>query len=230
MSDHHGMDVDWSTVKNVISKYTYGVLFDDAGDENSLIKFRKVTDNDISTVRSSLAENRAMTYTDLQRRLADTGTSISKATVQRGIKEAGYTASSPRYCQMIRDVNKETRVTFCKQLVADSENFADIIFTDECTVQLHDNKVVIYRLKDEVALPIPKPKHPLKLYVWGGISRRGTTPLLIFDRIFKSDFFIEKILNQTLLPFIQSIFPDKPSFSTRQRSETSFQTSQRIHD
>lgn len=88
MSDHHGMDVDWSTVKNVISKYTYGVLFDDAGDENSLIKFRKVTDNDISTVRSSLAENRAMTYTDLQRRLADTGTSISKATVQRVIKEA----------------------------------------------------------------------------------------------------------------------------------------------
>lgn len=109
--------MDWSTVKNVISKYTYGVLFDDAGDENSLIKFRKVTDNDISTVRSSLAENRAMTYTDLQRRLADTGTSISKATVQRGIKEAGYTASSPRYCQMIRDVNKETRVTFCKQLL-----------------------------------------------------------------------------------------------------------------
>jgi hypothetical protein len=75
---------------------------------------------------------------------------------------------------MIRDINKEKRVTFCKQLVADSENFADIIFTDECTVQLHDNKIVIYRLKDEVALP--KPKHPLKLHVWGGISRRGTTP------------------------------------------------------
>jgi len=81
LSDHHGVDVDWSTVKNVISKYKSGVLFDDAGDENSFTKFRKVTDNDISTVRSSLAENRAMTSTDLQRRLADTGTSISKATV-----------------------------------------------------------------------------------------------------------------------------------------------------
>jgi hypothetical protein len=56
---------------------------------------------------------------------------------------------------MIRNVNKEKRVTFCKQLVADSENFVDIIFTDECTVQLHDNKVVIYHLKDEVVPPIP---------------------------------------------------------------------------
>ena len=59
--DHHGVDVDYSTVKNVISKYKYDVLFDDAGDENSFIKFRKATDNDMSTVRSSLAENRAMT-------------------------------------------------------------------------------------------------------------------------------------------------------------------------
>ena len=84
-------------------------------------------------------------------------------------------------CQMIRNVNKEKWVTFCKQLVADSENFVDIIFTDECTVQLHDNKVVIYHLKDEVVPPIPKPKHPLRLHAWGGISRQGTTPLLIFD-------------------------------------------------
>jgi hypothetical protein len=79
-------------------------------------------------------------------------------------------------------------------------------------VQLHDNKVVIYRLKDEVAPPIPKPKHPIKLYVWGSISRRGTTSSLIFDGILKSHFFVEKILNQTLLPFIQSIFPEKHRF------------------
>jgi hypothetical protein len=39
---------------------------------------------------------------------------------------------------MIRNVNKEKRVTFCKQLVADSENFVDIIFTDECTVFSHE--------------------------------------------------------------------------------------------
>jgi hypothetical protein len=113
---------------------------------------------------------------------------------------------------MIRNVNKEKRVTFCKQLVADSENFVDIIFTDECTVQLHDNKVVIYHLKDEVVPPIPKPKHPLRLHAWGGISRQGTTPLLIFDGILKSDFFVEKIVNQTFLPFKQSIFPDKHRF------------------
>jgi len=36
--------------------------------------------------------------------------------------------------------------------------------------------------------------------------------LLIFDGILKSNFFVEKIFNQTLLPFIQSIFPNKHRF------------------
>ncbi|CAC5416476.1 unnamed protein product [Mytilus coruscus] len=68
------------------------------------------------------------------------------------IDSAGYTASTPRYGQMIREANKLKRVEFCKQLIAVNEQFDDIIFTDEATVQLHDNKVVIYRRKDHVVL------------------------------------------------------------------------------
>ncbi|CAC5364756.1 unnamed protein product [Mytilus coruscus] len=113
---------------------------------------------------------------------------------------------------MIREVNKVKRVDFCTQLVLDNDNFNDIVFTDECTVQLHDNKVVVYRLRNESATPIPQPKHPLKVHVWGGISRRGTTRLLIFDGILKSDFFVENILEKTLLPFIKSVYPDGHRF------------------
>ncbi|VDH93368.1 Hypothetical predicted protein [Mytilus galloprovincialis] len=135
LSNQHGIDVNWSTVRNIILKYKSGDLFADPNSD--FIKFRKVTDGDI---------------------------------------------------------------------------FNNIIFTDECTVQLHDNKVVIYRLRDQVAQPIPQPKHPFKLHVWGGISRRGTTRLLIFDGILRSDFFVDKILRQTLLPFIQDVYPDKHRF------------------
>ena len=85
---------------------------------------------------------------------------------------------------MIRDVNKEKRIEFCSTLISTKEDFADIIFTDESTIQLHDNKVVVYRLKDSSAQPIPKPKHSLMIHVWGGISRRGTTSLLIFEGIY----------------------------------------------
>jgi transposase len=123
-----------------------------------------------------------------------------------------YTASSPRYCQMIRGPNKEKRVHFCNQLVTSNDNFADVIFTDECTVQLHDNKVVVYCLIDEAAPPIPKPKHAFRVHVWGGISHRGTTRHLIFDGIPRSSFFVDKILRQTLLPFMDAVYPDGHRF------------------
>jgi len=124
------------------------------------------------------------------------------------IHEVGYSTSSPRYAQMIREPNKIKRVEFCKNLISVDEHFNDIVFTDECTVQLHDNKIVVYRLKDSAAPPIPLPKHAFKVHVWGGISHRGSTRLLIFDGILKSNFFVEEILQNTLLPFIRSVFPD----------------------
>ncbi|VDI49520.1 Hypothetical predicted protein [Mytilus galloprovincialis] len=84
--------------------------------------------------------------------------------------------------------------------------------TNEATVQLHDNKVVIYRRKDCVAPVLPKPKHPLKVHVLGGISRRGTTTILIFEGILKSDFFVNTILRLGLLPFIRQTYPDQHRF------------------
>ncbi|VDH98003.1 Hypothetical predicted protein [Mytilus galloprovincialis] len=104
------------------------------------------------------------------------------------------------------------RHPICKQIIAVNEQFDDIIFTDEATVQLHDNKVVIYRRKDCVAPVLPKPKHPLKVHVWGGISRRGTTQILIFEGILKSDFFVNTILRLGLLPFIRQTYPDQHRF------------------
>ncbi|CAC5367943.1 unnamed protein product [Mytilus coruscus] len=63
---------------------------------------------------------------------------------------------------MVRDANKVKRVAFAKENITNNDNFDNIIFTDECSVQLHDNKIVIYRERDSVAPVLPKPKHPLK--------------------------------------------------------------------
>ena len=48
----------------------------------------------------------------------------------------------------------------------------------------------------------------LKVFVWGGISRRGATPLAIFDGVMEADFFYGEILNNCLLPFIAQKYPD----------------------
>lgn len=47
-----------------------------------------------------------------------------------------------------------------------------------------------------------RPKHPVKVHVWAGISLKGATQVCIFDRIMDADLYIE-ILKSSLLPFLQ---------------------------
>ena len=50
-------------------------------------------------------------------------------------------------------------------------------------------------------------KHPLKVHVWGGISKQGATQLVIFSGIMNATIYGD-ILSVSLLPFIQEAFPD----------------------
>ena len=54
-------------------------------------------------------------------------------------------------------------------------------------------------------------KHPVKVHVWAGISKRGATGVAIFDGIMNAPLFL-RILDQTLLPFLKSTFPDGHRF------------------
>ena len=53
-----------------------------------------------------------------------------------------------------------------------------------------------------------KPKYPLKVHVWGGISKRGPTELIIFEGIMDVEFYVTQILANGLLPFVRQAFPD----------------------
>ncbi|CAC5410188.1 unnamed protein product [Mytilus coruscus] len=113
---------------------------------------------------------------------------------------------------MVRDANKVKRVAFDKENIANNENFDNNIFSDEFSVQLHDNKIVIYRVRDSVAQVLPKSNHPLKVNVVAGISRRGTTSILVFENIMTSAFYINSILVSGLIPFINRVYPDTHRF------------------
>ena len=52
-----------------------------------------------------------------------------------------------------------------------------------------------------------RPKHPTKVHVWAGISKRGRTGICIFDGIMKKELFVS-ILEGTLLPFVKDVYPD----------------------
>ena len=86
------------------------------------------------------------------------------------------------------------------------DNFDDVIWNDETTVQLETHKRMCYRKEREK----PRPKHPVKVHVWGGISRRGATAVCIFEGIMTAPLYCD-ILEGTLLPFVREKFPS-PSF------------------
>ena len=85
-----------------------------------------------------------------------------------------------RYCQLIRNTNKEKRLQFALDHPDFHVTCNDCIFTDETTVQLEWHSRRCARMKGEQSKPKPKPKHPCKVHVWAGISSRGATQCVYF--------------------------------------------------
>ena len=51
-----------------------------------------------------------------------------------------------------------------------------------------------------------RPKHPVKIHVWAGISLRGPTRLMLFDGIMDAELYV-RILEVALLPSSQTLYP-----------------------
>ena len=74
-------------------------------------------------------------------------------------------------------------------------------------IQLAPSIRKIFHHKSEPRKFRPKPKHPVKVYVWGGISKRGATKCIIFSDIMNAALYV-RILRNGLLPFIEEKFDD----------------------
>jgi hypothetical protein len=88
----------------------------------------------------------------------------------------------------------------------------DVIFTDESKIEVCTMSKRSYRKKGVPVKGVPKAKHPYSVMVWGGISKKGATKLLLFNGIMKSEFYQENILSLGLKPFIEDRYPDEHRF------------------
>lgn len=142
--------------------------------------FQKINDEDITTIDYAFSNNCNLSARDIQLLLlVKNNTEVSLSSVRKAIDAASWVSTAPRYCQLKRDANKEARVKFCQDMIQNNDNFQDVIFSDETTLQLHDNKTGAYRRKESAAPTNCRPKHPLKVNVWGGTSKRCATQILI---------------------------------------------------
>jgi len=76
---------------------------------------------------------------------------------------------------------------------------------DECTTQLdHHGRLCFHKEKQQCALK-QKAKHPVKIHMWCGISKRGATRIIMFNGIMNAIKFA-KIIETGLVPFVKAFF------------------------
>ena len=168
---------------------------------------RKLNEAAKAFIESQMRKNDETTSRQIQKRLARRGVTVHDSTVRRSRKEQGWTLQNTRYCQLIRVANKIKRLQFAQKVIETGDTFDNIIFTDECSISLQQFRRTCYRKMGEPAKRKPKPKHPLKVHVWAGISRHGATKICIFDGIMEAELYCS-ILESALVPFIQDKLPD----------------------
>ena len=86
------------------------------------------------------------------------GYQISTKTILRCRAELGWTFRGSAYCQLIREPNKAKRLDWAQQYLND--NFDNVIWSDECSVQLETHKRYCCRKQGEP--PKLKPRYVQK--------------------------------------------------------------------
>eukprot|EP00731_Ephydatia_muelleri_P007879 Em0004g217a len=149
------------------------------------------------------------TAVQLRALLAQKGHKLSLRTILRARRSLGWVFRGSAYCQIIREGNKVKRFEWCQEHQHD--NFSDVIWTDESSIQLETHRRTCCRKIGQPPKPKPRPKHPVKVHVWGAISLKGPAKLCIFDGIMDSPLYVN-ILETTLLPFLARKFPTSHRF------------------
>ena len=174
---------------------------------------RKITSEMLEIIDSELQQNDELTSQQLRSHLQERFPSlnVSLPTIKRARKAKGWICTRPHYCQVVRDLNKRKRFLWCHHLKNTNEKFENIVFTDECTVQLERHSRLCFRKQHQYRVLKPRAKHPVKLHVWGGISSHGATSIVMFSGIMDAPRY-QQILEAGLLPFLSECFPDGHRF------------------
>ena len=151
-----------------------------------------------------MQEDDETTATLLQTRLAAHNVHVSLSTILRNQRQLGWIYRGSAYCQLIRSENKQKWLEWAHRNLSDT--FKDVIWTDEASIQLDWHKRYCCRKEGEKPRPKPRPKHPIKVHVWAGISKKGATGICIFEGKMNAPLFCQ-LLRVTLLPLLQEKFP-----------------------
>lgn len=174
---------------------------------------RKLKEEQYLYIDNAMADNDELTARQLRTLLEDRWpeTKVSLTTIKRARRDLGWIATRPKYCQLIRDANKSKRLLWCKERLEEKEQFEDVVWTDECSVQQDSHGRLCFRRVKQARKLKPRAKHPVKVHVWAGISPRGATQIVIFTGTMTATRYCS-ILEAGLLPFLKDVYPEGHRF------------------
>ena len=110
---------------------------------------RKLNADHVKFIDNSMAANDEITARQMRILLLDKWPSlqISLNTIKRTRKHLGWVATRPKYCQLVREANKVKRLNWCKESEEKGDQFDNVIWTDECSVQLDSHGRLCFRKK-----------------------------------------------------------------------------------
>ncbi|KHJ84069.1 hypothetical protein OESDEN_16221 [Oesophagostomum dentatum] len=148
-------------------------------------------------IEDSFNSNSSNTIPAIRKSLEERFIQVSETQLRRFRDQLGYHRRSTKYCQIIREANKEKRLEFCVDNSALNEKFHECIFTDECTIQADCSvKHCFVKDGDYSSRMRKRAKHPVKLHLWGGISARGYAKLVQDNSpIHKSRYTTQKLIS-----------------------------------
>ena len=171
-----------------------------------------------SFIEDQMRKNDEATSGQIQKKLAKCGIMVHPSTVRRSRNKQGWTLQRTAYCHLIRDAKKVKRLECALQVMESGDTLHNVIFSDERSVSIEQYRRTCYRNVGEPTKR--KPKHPLKVHVWAGISRHRATKICIFDGNMDDELYCN-ILQTTLVPFINETLPDHRFMQDNDTNHTS---------
>ena len=204
------VNTTWRSLYHLIQKFQQTKKYTDLHRRK---REKKITQEMAIVMNSELEQNDEATARQLRSTLMEKypALEVSLSTIKRHRKKLGWVCTRPHYCQLIRELNKLKRLVWCKEQLRVKEDFSNVLFSDECTIQLEHHGRLCFRKKRQPRKLKPRPKHPAKLHIWGAISSRGAASVVMFTGIMDAIRFSE-ILDASLVPFIAECFPDGHRF------------------
>ena len=115
----------------------------------------KVTDTVKEVVETAMRKDDETTAAQLRVALSHEGHNLGLSTVYRCRTSLGWTYRGSAYCQIIRPANRIKRLEWARENLG--ADFSDVVFTDECSVQMETHRRYCCRKRGEP--PKNKPRY-----------------------------------------------------------------------